>query len=72
MASPYVLCQLNVDVCVELWACWCELCFHGYRGVPKFGPIENIIFFLRPQRAQEGLAQPRAWSEGDVSAEHWF
>ncbi len=22
------------------------------------------------QRAREGLAQPRAWSEGDVSAEH--
>ncbi len=25
---------------------------------------------MGPQRAREGLAQPRAWSEGDVSAEH--
>ena len=39
-------------------------------GYPSVGPIEKVLCFLRPQRAREGLAQPRAWGEGDVSAEH--
>ena len=39
-------------------------------GYLCFGPIDKNIMFLGPQRAREGLAQPRAWSEGDVSAEH--
>ncbi len=42
----------------------------GTVGCLRFGPIEKVVCFLRPQRAREGLAQPREWSEGDVSAEH--
>ncbi len=30
----------------------------------------QLLLFLLPKHAREGLAQPQAWSKGDMSAEH--
>ena len=43
----------------------------GTVGYLRFGPIEeNIMFSVTSACARKGLAQPRAWSVGDASAEH--
>ncbi len=36
-------------------------------GYLSFGPVAQCAV-----HALKGLAQPRAWSEGDVSAEHYM
>ena len=42
-------------------------CIMGYLS---FGPIEKYVMIFATLLAREGLGQPRAWSEGDVSTEH--